>query len=58
MAIVAALITPTPDAVSMLFMWVPMGLLYELGIWLAYWTRSERPDWDTDVPDPEEMVEV
>src|SRR5205823_3177156 len=32
MAIFAAVITPSVDALSMLFLWVPMGFLYEMGI--------------------------
>jgi sec-independent protein translocase protein TatC len=57
LAIFAAFITPTPDAVTMLFMWVPLVGLYELGIFLCY--LSPRPaDLDIDVPDSEEMIEV
>jgi sec-independent protein translocase protein TatC len=33
--IAAAVITPTPDAISMLVVWAPMYLLYELGLLLA-----------------------
>lgn len=57
MAIFAAFITPTPDPVNMMFLWLPMGLLYELGIWLC---RMAPPSpWESeDVPEPEEPVEV
>jgi sec-independent protein translocase protein TatC len=41
--IAAAVITPTPDAVSMLVVWAPMYLLYELGLLLARLAgRSKR----------------
>jgi sec-independent protein translocase protein TatC len=32
LAVFAAVITPTPDPINMMFLAVPMGLLYELGI--------------------------
>ncbi len=57
MALFAAIITPSTDAMSMLFLWVPMSLLFELGIWLIKMTPQE-PDIDADVPDSEEMIEV
>jgi sec-independent protein translocase protein TatC len=57
MAVFAAIITPTPDALTMLFLWVPMSLLFELGIWLIKMSPSE-PESDADVPDSEEMIEV
>jgi sec-independent protein translocase protein TatC len=57
MAVFAAIITPTPDALTMLFLWVPMSLLFELGIWLIKWSPNE-PDLGAEVPDSEEMIEV
>ena len=36
--ILAALITP-PDVVTQLFLAIPILLLYELGIWLAVFTK-------------------
>ena len=57
MAVFAAIITPTPDAVTMLFLWVPMSLLFELGIWLIKMSPAE-PDLGAEVPDSEEMIEV
>jgi sec-independent protein translocase protein TatC len=57
MAVFAAVITPSTDALSMLFLWVPMSLLFELGIWLIKMTPKE-PDLDIEVPDSEEMIEV
>jgi sec-independent protein translocase protein TatC len=57
MAIFSAVITPSVDAVSMLFLWLPLGLLYELGIFMC-WLSPRPPDLDIDVPDSEEMIEV
>jgi sec-independent protein translocase protein TatC len=57
LAVFAAVITPSTDAVSMLFLWIPMSLLFELGIWLIKMSRPHT-DLDVDVPDPEDMVEV
>jgi sec-independent protein translocase protein TatC len=57
MAILAAFITPTPDALTMILMWLPMCLLYELGIFMCWWSGPRKP-FDVDVPEPEEMVEV
>jgi sec-independent protein translocase protein TatC len=58
LAVFAALSTPSTDYLSMLYLWLPMGLLYELGIVLC-WLLPRRPDdWDLDTPDPREMIEV
>ena len=57
MALFAAIITPSTDALSMLFLWVPMSLLFELGIWLIKMSPNE-PELGADVPDSEEMIEV
>jgi sec-independent protein translocase protein TatC len=56
MAVFAAVVTPSTDAFSMLFLWVPMSLLFELGIWLIK-IQPKPPGLDEDVPDPDEMVE-
>jgi sec-independent protein translocase protein TatC len=57
LAIFAAVITPTVDALSMMFLWVPMCLLYELGIWLCVFSPgAPQEDWETS--ESEEMVEV
>ncbi len=40
--IVAMVLTPTTDAVSMLVMAVPMILLYELCIWLVWWKEKKE----------------
>jgi sec-independent protein translocase protein TatC len=57
MALFAAICTPSTDALSMLFLWVPMSLLFELGIWLIKMSPNE-PELEEDVPDSEEMIEV
>ncbi len=57
MALFAALITPSTDAMSMLFLWVPMSLLFELGIVLIRMSPNE-PEIGEDVPDSSEMIEV
>jgi sec-independent protein translocase protein TatC len=57
MAIFAAIITPTVDALSMLFLWVPMGFLYELGILMCAW-QPQTPFEEVETPATEEMVEV
>lgn len=57
MAVFAAVITPTPDAMTMLFLWVPMGFLYELGIILCA-LQPQTPFEDVEAPEAEEMVEV
>jgi sec-independent protein translocase protein TatC len=57
MAVFAAVITPSTDAFSMLFLWVPMCLLYELGIGLIL-LSPRPPSLDMEVPEPEDMVEV
>jgi sec-independent protein translocase protein TatC len=44
--IVAAIITPTPDALSMIIVWAPMYVLYEVGLilaWFASRMRRNRP---------------
>jgi sec-independent protein translocase protein TatC len=35
LAVVAAAIIPSMDVASMLLLWLPLGLLYELGIWFC-----------------------
>jgi sec-independent protein translocase protein TatC len=55
MAFFAAFITPSPDAVSMLLLTVPMCLLYELGIILI---KMQPPDLADEVPESDELIEV
>jgi sec-independent protein translocase protein TatC len=57
MAVFAAVITPTVDAISMLFLWVPMGVLYELGILLCEWQQRHAAQ-EMEESTSDEMVEV
>jgi sec-independent protein translocase protein TatC len=56
MAIFAAIITPSVDAFSMMFLWVPMGLLYELGIVLMRFTPPR--ELDDEPSETDELIEV
>lgn len=60
MAVFAALITPTPDPFTMLFLWVPMCGLYELGIWLCVYQGEQTSlfDWEEEEKKEGELVEV
>lgn len=40
--VIAALITPTPDALTLCLLAVPMVLLYEICIWLAYFHEKKE----------------
>ncbi len=59
LAVFAAVITPSVDPFSMCSLWIPMGLLYELGIGLCVYLPG-RPLLDFDFSDTEgeELVEV
>ena len=54
--VIAAVVAPM-DAFSMLFQWVALCLLYQLGIWLCLWS-PQREESDFDGSDSEELVEV
>jgi len=41
-SIVSAVITP-PDVISMLFMMLPLQILYEVSIWVAYFVQKGKP---------------
>jgi sec-independent protein translocase protein TatC len=56
MAVFAAVVTPT-DAFSMIFLWIPMSLLYELGIILCR-LQPPRTMLDLEEPDTAESFEV
>jgi sec-independent protein translocase protein TatC len=47
----AAILTPTPDAVSQLLMAGPMVLLYELSIWVAYFFGKKRKAPEENLPE-------
>jgi sec-independent protein translocase protein TatC len=40
--IVAAIITPSPDATTMLIFMAPMIVLYFLGVWVSYITLKKK----------------
>ena len=40
--IVAAIITPTPDAFNMFMLALPMLFLYELSIWIAFFAQPKH----------------
>lgn len=46
LSVVAALITPTPDAFTMVLVLVPLCLLYEVSYWMVRWTvkQAAKPD--------------
>ncbi len=56
LAVLAALLTVTPDYYSMLALTVPLWGLYEVGILLCRWTS--RPPSDLEEADEEELIEV
>jgi len=61
MAIFAAVITPSMDPGSMMFLWVPMGCLYELGILLCVYQGKEEEglaEWELEDQRKGEPVEV
>lgn len=49
MLIVAAVLSPSVDPGSLMLMWLPMVLLYELGIWMVKWT-VQPPMEEMEVP--------
>ena len=52
-----AFVTPTPDPINMMFLAVPMGLLYELGIALCRFLPGQ-PLLEFEASEHEELVEV
>ncbi len=49
LAFFAAVITPTPDAVTMLYLFVPMFGLYMVGVGVCYWfPPAHEATWDAD----------
>src|SRR5262249_12373614 len=58
MAVFAAVITPSTDPASMLFLWVPMCLLFELGIWLCLMSPTPPPIESDETEAEESLVEV
>ena len=52
--VVAAVLTPTPDAVNQILMAAPMVVLYEISIWVAYFfgKKKRKPEDGGDLPVP------
>ena len=59
LAVFAAIATPSPDPTSMCLLWIPMCLLYELGIWLCVFSPNKPRDVEgLDVPESDDLIEV
>jgi sec-independent protein translocase protein TatC len=56
-AVFAALVTPTPDAITMLYLFVPMFALYMLGILFCHLFPGFDPN-ELEEPEPAEEVAV
>jgi sec-independent protein translocase protein TatC len=57
LAVFAAVITPTPDAITMMYLFVPMMGLYMFGILLCKWAgEPERREAEESVRDEEVAV--
>jgi sec-independent protein translocase protein TatC len=56
MAVLAVILSASPDVFSMMSLTVPLWLLYEVGILMCWW--SPRPQYVEDEPEAEEMIEV
>ncbi|MEF3695727.1 twin-arginine translocase subunit TatC [Desulfolutivibrio sp.] len=50
--IAAAILTPTPDAVNQLLMAGPIIILYEVGIWVAYFVGKKKKKAEETLPTP------
>lgn len=57
LAVFSAVITPSTDPVSMLFLLIPMCLLYELGIWMCMMTPRPKL-FDSEFEESDELIEV
>jgi sec-independent protein translocase protein TatC len=58
LAIVSAVLTPTPDVVTMLYLFVPMFGLYGLGIAVCYYVPPEWASMQKDDSLPDDQVAV
>ena len=58
LAFLSALVIPSTDIPSMLFLWIPMCFLYELGIWMCLMAPRHPAFDDDDVPKSDELIEV
>ena len=59
LALLAALLAPAPTADGLLMVWVPMVILYELGILMCVWQGKQEAlaEWEQEEK-KDEMVEV
>jgi sec-independent protein translocase protein TatC len=57
MLIIAAILLPPVDPITLMLLGIPMCLLFELGIWLCT-LRPKQDDLDIDVPESGEQIEV
>jgi sec-independent protein translocase protein TatC len=58
LAVFAAVASPSVDALSMLYLWVPLCLLYEAGI-IMIRLSPKRPEWtDDEEAEKQELIEV
>jgi sec-independent protein translocase protein TatC len=58
LAVFAAVITPTPDAVTMLYLFIPMFALYMLGILLCKWSPGTLGAPETEDAESDKAVAV
>ena len=58
LAVFAAVITPSVDAYSMFLLWLPLGMLYELGIALCRLSPVPPDGPAEDWPEPAETATV
>jgi sec-independent protein translocase protein TatC len=56
LAVFAAIITPTPDVVTMMYLFAPMFGLYMLGIVICHFFPGFDPDEDEEYQEAEEMA--
>jgi sec-independent protein translocase protein TatC len=57
-AVFCMVVMPTPDALTMCYMMIPMWGLYELGIWLCVFAPGKKKEDEFEVPESEELIEV
>ena len=55
-AFFAALVTPTPDVVTMMYLFVPMFGLYLIGILICYWFPGFDPNEEVEIDAAEEVA--
>jgi sec-independent protein translocase protein TatC len=57
LAVIAVIILPTIDILNMCMLWIPMCLLYELGIWLCRFS-GRKDECESESPADGELVGV